>query len=90
MVQVIKTLMRKFIKSRLLVDEIDGKKVSKSITYLLLIKVTNIRNCKPIKIIDVGAKAKISFPMSLEISKKENEFCQSNLKCYQVFCVNKQ
>ena len=69
MARLIRTLMSKFVKSRLLVDEIDGKKVPKSITDLLLINVTDIKNCKPIKMIDVGTKAKSCFPGSLEISK---------------------
>ena len=90
MVRLIRTLMSKFVKSRLLVDRIDGKKVPKSITDLLLIKVTDIKNCKPIKMIDVGTKAKSCFPGLLEILKEEKEFRQSCLKCYQVFCDNKQ
>ena len=90
MVRLIRTLMSKFVKSRLLVDEIYCKTVPKSITDLSLIKVTNIKNSKPIKMIDVGIEAKSCSPYSLEILKKEKEFCQSCLKCYQVFCVNKQ
>ena len=90
MVRLIRTLMRKFVKSRLLVDRMDGKKVPKSITDLLLIKVTDIKNCKPIKMIDVGTKAKSCFPGLLEILKEEKEFRQSCLKCYQVFCDNKK
>ena len=60
--------MSKFVKSRLLVN---GKKVSKSITDLLLINVTDIKNCKPIKMIDVGVKAKSCFPGLPEILKEE-------------------
>ena len=90
MVRLIRSLMSKFVKSRLLVDKIDGKKVPKSITDLLLVNVTIIKNCKPIKVVDVGTEAKSCFPGSLEISKEEKEFRQSCLKCYQVFGVNKQ
>ena len=90
MLRLLRSLMNKFVKSRLLVDDIDGKKVPKSITDLLLINVTDIKNCKPIKMINVGTKAKTCFPGSPGISKQEKEFRQSCLKCYQVFCVNKQ
>ena len=51
MVQLIRTLMSKFVKSRLLVDEIDGKKSPKSITDLPVTNVTDIKNCKPIKLV---------------------------------------
>ena len=81
--------MSKFVKSRPLVDDIDGKKVLKSITDFLLIIVTDIKNCKPIKMIDVATKAKTCFPGSPGISREKKEFHQSCLKCYQVFCVNK-
>ena len=57
MVWLIRTLVSKFVKSRLLVNEIDGKKVPKPITDLLLINITNIENCKPTKMIDAGTKA---------------------------------
>ena len=75
--------MSKFVKCRLLVDKIDGKKVPKSITDLLLINVTDIRNYKPIKV-------RSCFPVLLEIWKEEKEFCPSCLKHYQAFNVNKQ
>ena len=75
--------MSKFVKCRLLVDKIDGKKVPKSITDLLLINVTDIKNCKPIKV-------RSCFPVLLEIWKEEKEFCPSCLKHYQAFSVNKQ
>ena len=81
--------MSNFVKCRLLADEIDGKKAPKSITDLLLINVPNIKNCKPIAMIDVGTKAKSCFPGLLEILNEEEEFRQSCLKCYQIFCVNK-
>ena len=57
MVWLIRTLVSKFVKSRLPVNEIDGKKVPKPITDLLLLNITNIENCKPIKMIDAGTKA---------------------------------
>ena len=48
MVRLIKTVMSKFVKSRLLVDEMNFTKVPKSITYLQRINVTDITNFKPI------------------------------------------
>ena len=61
------TLMSESVKFRLQVDRIDGKKVLKSITDLLLINVTGVKNWKPIKMIDVGMKAKSCFHGLLEI-----------------------
>ena len=48
MVRLIKTLISKFVKSRLLVGEMNFTKVPKSITYLQRINVTDIMNFKPI------------------------------------------
>ena len=38
-----------------------GKKVPKSITDLMMINVLEVKNCKPIKLIDIGTKAKSCF-----------------------------
>lgn len=84
MIKLVRNLMNKFVKSRLLVDVVDGKRVPKSTNDLLSVNVLDVKNCKPIKLIDIGTKAKSCFNESLEMTKEEKEFRQDCLGCYQV------
>ena len=86
MVRLVRTLMTKFVKSRLLVDDKkDGQQIPKSTTDLLLINVKDPKNCKPIRMVDISTKAKDSFAASLEMTSKETEFRKGALQCYQVY-----
>lgn len=84
MTRLLRTLMSKFVKSKLLVDDKDNKKVPKSLNELLLINISDAKNCKPLKLMDIGTKAKTCFLETLEITKEEKEFRQNCLRCYQV------
>ena len=57
--------MSKFIKSKLLRDDSNN---AKSVSDLLTLSVKDIKNCRPLKLTDIGTKAKCSFPESLDIT----------------------
>ena len=80
MSKLLTSMMSKFIKSRILVD---NNKQPKSTTELLTVNPNNVKNCKPIKLIDVGEKAKSCFPEALEVSDSERIFRQDCLKAFQ-------
>ena len=74
--------MSKFIKSKLLRDD---SKNAKSVSDLLTFNVKDTKNCKPLKLIDIGTKAKCSFPESLDITSTEKKFWHNCLEAYQSF-----
>ena len=61
MSKLLTSLMSKFIKSKLLRDDFSN---AKSVSDLLTLNVKDTKSCKPLKLIDIGTKAKWSFPES--------------------------
>ena len=82
MSKLLTSLMSKFVKSKLLRDDSNN---TKSVTELLTLNVKDAKNCKPFKLIDIGTKAKFSFPESLDITSKEKKFWHNCLEAYQTF-----
>ncbi|XP_065677645.1 uncharacterized protein LOC136092905 [Hydra vulgaris] len=78
-------LMSKFIKTKLLYVNNNGSNSIKYINELLMIDVIDSKNCKPLKLIDIGTKAKSYFSEALEISCGEKKFRQNCLESYQAF-----
>ena len=74
--------MSKFIKSKLLRDDSNN---AKSVSDLLTLNVKDTKNCKPLKLIDIGTKAKCSFPESLDVTSTEKKFWHNCLEAYQAF-----
>ena len=67
-------MMSKFIKSKILrVDKSDSKSY-KDVSELLTINTQDPKNCKPLKMIEMGTKAKSYFMTTLEISNDEKKF----------------
>ena len=85
MSKLLTSLMSKFIKSKLLRDD---SKNAKSVSNLLTLNIKDTKNCKPSKLIDIGAKAKCSFQESLGITSTEKEFWHNCLEAYQSFVSN--
>ena len=75
-------LMSKFIKSKLLRDDSNN---AKSVSNLLTLNVKDTKNCKPLKLIDIGTKAKCSFQEFLNITSTEKKFRHNCLEAYQSF-----
>ena len=76
--------MSRFVKARLLYNkETDGSRIYKSTEDLLLINLTEPKNCKPLSMIDVGTTAKSCFVESLEMSDAEKKFWRNCLEFYQ-------
>ena len=68
MSKLLTSLMSKFIKSKLSRDDFNN---AKSVSHLLTPNVKVTKNCKPLKLIDFGTKAKYSFPESLDNQYRE-------------------
>ena len=68
MTKLLTSLMSKFIKSKLSRDDFNN---AKSVSDLLTPNVKVTKNCKPLKLIDFGTKAKYSFPESLDNQYRE-------------------
>ena len=84
MVNLIQKLMSRFVKSKLLYNnETDGSRSYKSTENLLLIQSTQANNCKPLRMIDIGTKAKSRLLESIEMSGAEKKFRQNCLEFYQ-------
>ena len=66
--KLVTPLMSKFIKSKLLRDDSNN---AKSVSNLLTLNVKDTKNCKPLKLIDIGVKAKCSFQESLNNQYRE-------------------
>ena len=58
-------MMSKFIKSKILNVDRNGSKSYKDVTELLTMNVQDPRNCKPLKMIEIGTTAKSYFPTTL-------------------------
>ena len=84
MVNLIQKLMSRFVKSKLLYNnETDGSRSYKSTENVLLIQLTHANNCKPLRMIDNGTKAKSCFVEPIEMSDAEKKFRQNRLEFYQ-------
>ena len=89
MVSLITKLMTQFVKSRnlynLVEDKEDNKmKTAKPFSEVSNVKVSDRTQCKTLKLLEVGKKAKSSFAESLQISDEEKKFRENCLKTYQV------
>ena len=80
--------MAKFVKSNLLYVNNNGVKEMNSNTEVITINVNDEKNCKPLKLIDTGTKAKSCFIESLEVSPVEKKFRQNCLKSFQVLVTH--
>ena len=76
--------MSKFIKSKLLRDDSNNAKL---VSNLLTVNIKDTKNCKPSKLVDVGAKAKCSFQESLDITSTKKEFWCNCLEAYRLFLI---
>ena len=76
------SLKSKFTKSKLLRDDSNN---AKSVSNLLTLNVKDTKNCKPLKLIDIGTKAKCSFQEFLNITSTEKKFRHNCLEAYQSF-----
>ena len=85
MSKLLVALMSKFIKTKPLHVNNNGSNSIKTVNELLMINVYDPKNCKPLKIIDIGTKAKSYFSEALEISCGEKKFWQNCLESYQAF-----
>ena len=79
--------MIKLVKPKLLVEEKVGKKIPKLIINLLLIIAKDLKNGKPLRIVELGTKAKSCFMELFEITREEKEFRQSCFYCCQVLAT---
>ena len=68
-------VMSKFIKSKILNVDKNGSKSYKDVNELLTINVQDPKNCKPLKMIEIGTKAKSYFTTTLEMSNDKKKFC---------------
>ena len=75
--------MSKFIKSKLLTR--DDSNNAKSVSDLLTLNLKDTKNCKPLKLIVIGTKAKCSFPKSLDITSTEKKLWHNCVEAYQAF-----
>ena len=75
--------MSKFVKSKHLSNKTDDDTIRKApATELLELDVYNKKKIKPIKMIDIGTKAKSLFiPSPLDLDKKEEAFRKDCLNC---------
>ena len=80
--KLVRTLMIKFVKSKLLIEE--KEKNPKSVNYWLLINAKDLKNCKYLRMVEVDTKANNCFVESLEITNEEKEILLSCPQCYQV------
>ena len=85
MSKLLVALLSKFIKTKLLHVNNNGSNSIKTINELLMINVYDPKNCKPLKLIDIGTKAKPYFSEALEISCGKKKFWQNCLESYQAF-----
>ena len=83
MSKLLTSLMSKFIKSKLL--RRDDSNNAKSVSDLLTFNVKDTKNFKPLKLIDIGTKAKCLFPESLDITNTEKKFRHNCVEAYQAF-----
>ena len=82
---LIRKLMSKFVRSKfLLTANKDGSKVQKSISEISTVNPNDPKQCKPLRLLDVGTKAKNSFADSLEMSDLEKRFRKNCLQTFQV------
>ena len=83
MSKLLTSLMSKFIKSKLL--RRDDSNNAKSVSDLLTFNVKDTKNFKPLKLIDIGTKAKCLLPESLDITSTEKKFRHNCVEAYQAF-----
>lgn len=88
MTKLLRALMAKFVKSKLLFVNNNGVKEPRSINELLTINVNDQKNWKPLKLIDIGTKAKSCFIESFEVSPVEKKFRQNCLEAFQALITH--
>ena len=85
---LLRAIMAKFVKSNLLYVNNNGVKEMNSNTEVITINVNDEKNCKPLKLIDTGTKAKSCFIELLEVSPVEKKFRRNCLKSFQVLVTH--
>ena len=75
MTNLLRTIMAKFVKSKLLYVNNNGQR-------------QRSKNCKPLKIIDIGTKAKSCFIESLEVSPAEKKIRQNYVEVFRLLVTH--
>ena len=89
MMKLLRAIMAKFVKSKLLyVNNNNSVRESKFITELITININDQKNCKTLKLIDIGTKTKFCFIDSLEVSPINKKFHQNCLEVFQVLVTH--
>ena len=78
-------VMSKFVRSKHLVCDKHSTKSTKSANDMLMIKLSDNNVIKPIKLIDIGTKAKSTFSETVfDIEEVEKKFREDCLSCFKV------